>query len=395
MTQKKEKVVRIAIDGNEANVAQRVGSNAYAFELLSALERITQKKENFYFTILLTAKQLPDLPKARKNWQYKVITPAPFSTQFALPLHLYLNKKNYDVFFTPGHYAPRISSIPYVSSVMDLAYLYFPKQFKKKDYLQLKEWTRYSVKHAKKVIAISKFTQKDVMRNYGRKLEDVVIAYPALTDSSVDVVHSSDKTDTLEKLKITEPYILYVGTLQPRKNLLRLIEAFEVLVKKSEKKKNKASWQLDPSELQLVIAGKIGWLADEILERVKSSPIKQKIILTGYVTNLEKVVLYQNSVTTVLVGLYEGFGIPALEAMAYGSIPVVSETTSLPEVVGKAGIQVDPEETDRILAGLEEVIQLPSKRRAQLLKEGREQVKKFTWEKSAGIVLKTLQEVAK
>ncbi|MEN8253749.1 MAG: hypothetical protein ABFQ62_05250 [Patescibacteria group bacterium] len=160
--------MHIVIDGNEANIKTRVGSNVYAFELIFALEKLTKKRNDIEITVLLSEKKISDLPNKRKNWNYQIVKPKKFWTQWALPIHLYKNQKNYDVFFTPGHYAPRISPIPYVSSIMDLAFLKYPKQFKKSDLLQLKNWSKYSAKNAKKIITISQFSKEEIVKFYKR-----------------------------------------------------------------------------------------------------------------------------------------------------------------------------------------------------------------------------------
>jgi glycosyltransferase involved in cell wall biosynthesis len=392
----------IAIDGNEANVAQRVGSNAYAYELIVALEQILRDKKDIKVEILFATPALPDFPAEREGWSYRVFGPVPFWTQWALPWYLFLYRQKYDVFFTPGHYAPRLSPIPYVSSVMDLAYFDFHKQFRKKDLLQLREWTRYSVKHAKRIVAISEFTKQDVVEKYQIPADKVVVAYPGLRAEGLPVFKEKEKLATLTKWKIHQPYILYVGTLQPRKNLEKLIEAFELVVEqaKTERKENRKLRSYLSSDagkldsLQLVIAGKTGWLADSIMSRIETSPLRKRIVLTGYVTEVEKLILYRESVASVLIGLYEGFGIPPLEAMVAGTIPIVSNTTSLPEVVGEAGVQVDPEDSASIAAGIKKVLFQAAKERAALLKKGRQQIKKFHWDESAQIVLDTLLEVA-
>jgi hypothetical protein len=181
--------LRIAIDGNEANIKNRVGSNVYAFEVLWALERMTRTRADIEITILVSTKPIQDLPQTRAGWNYQVIQPQPLWTQFALPIHLFVHRSRYDVFFTPGHYAPRLSSLPYVSSVMDVAYLKFPEQFQDKDVIQLKDWTGYSVRHAHKVVAISQSTKADVVKYYKRKPQDVVVAYPSI--SLIDTKQSS------------------------------------------------------------------------------------------------------------------------------------------------------------------------------------------------------------
>lgn len=394
-----DQIFYFAIDGNEANVVNRVGSNVYAFNILKSLEKITKEQNNFQFTILLNAEPVKDLPNPRAGWQYQIVTPAKFWTQWALPIHLFFNQKKYDVLFTPGHYAPRLSPIPYISSVMDLGFLKFPDQFKKTDLLQLSAWTKYSVKKAQKIICISEFTKKEVAQTYKRKMSDLIVAYPAvnLTDrpATLSIVRAY-----LRKHKIKQPYFLYLGTLQPRKNLLRLIEAFEIFsrklaainVSKNFTSRTKLNNKIEP---QLLIGGKIGWLAEPILNRVKQSPFKEQIKLLDFVPENLKPHLYQQSLATILIGLYEGFGIPPLEAIYYQNLPIVSNLSSLPEVVGKAGLTVDPYNVEKIAQKMLEVYKLTAKQRAILKKQARLQIEKFSWDESASKILNTLVEVSK
>jgi glycosyltransferase involved in cell wall biosynthesis len=395
------KTVHIAIDGNEANVLERVGSNVYAFELLTALERLTQSQPSISCTILLATSPINDLPKARPGWQYRVLTPKPFWTQWALPLHLFAEKNTYSLFFTPGHYAPRLCPIPYVSSVMDTAYLDFPEHFKPRDLLQLKSWTAYSVKHARKVIAISKATKYSVIKQYQKNPADVVVAYPAL-DTKPHRMNPQQKRDFFAQHGISEPYVLFVGTLQPRKNVITLIEAFELASERWSSHlqhgtsiKNTLSPSFSTNPLKLVLAGKIGWMAESTLQRIARSPLRDQIILTGFISEAEKQLLIERSSCLTLLGLHEGFGIPPLEALAYGSIPVVSNTSSLPEVVGAAGFTVPPTNSEAVARILEKILTLPKAKRRLLQKKGRAQAEKFSWERSAKIVLQTLLSVAK
>lgn len=387
--------IRLAIDGNEANVSNRVGSNVYAFEILRELENLTQQRPDIEVTVLLSSPALKDLPQTRTGWTYQVITPRKLWTQIALPIHLFLHRHRYDVLFTPGHYAPRLSSIPYVSSVMDLAFLTYPDQFKSNDLLQLKNWTAYSVRHARRVIAISEFTKQDIVRWYHKQPEEIVVAYPAVTEPSSFVLPTRAKA-RLKKLGVRQPYILYVGTLQPRKNLEKVIEAFELLThqltdsnyQKSARRAKKAL-----SAPQLVLAGKVGWLAGGILDRVKESPLADRIILTDYVSEETKRILYEHAACSVQVGLYEGFGIPPLESLLYKTIPVVANSSSLPEVVGAAGILVDPTDARDISQGLLTALTLSAKDKAKYAKAARQQLKRFSWSKSADLILTTLEEV--
>lgn len=371
--------IHIVIDGNEANVKNRVGSNMYAFELIKAIHDVVVKRQNLRVTVLLANDKLSDLPQENDHWSYQVVKPAKFWTQWALPIHLFWNKNKYDVLFTPGHYAPRLTSIPYISSVMDLAFIYYPEQFRKSDLIQLTKWTKYSVRNAAKVLTISRSTQSDVMSEYGKKEEDTFVAYPSLPQGKFNPPAGgvSSKFKIEKKFKIKNPYLLYVGTLQPRKNIIKMIEAFELLAE-------------DDKKLDLVIAGKIGWLADEILEKVKNSKNKNQIRMIGYVSEEEKSFLYQSAKASLLVGLYEGFGIPPLESMAHGVIPIVSNSSSLPEVIGEAGILVDENDIHSIAEGVKLVLDMTVKQKAVMKRKMREQVKKFSWMESAKKVLDEL-----
>jgi glycosyltransferase involved in cell wall biosynthesis len=377
---------RIAVDGNEANVAARVGSNHYAFELLKELEHITRQLPEIEWSILLTQSPLNDLPKERAGWHYIVISPKPLATQLGLPIHLFLHKGEYDVFYTPGHYAPRWTGVPYVSSVMDLAFLHFPEQFRAVDLVQLRDWTAYSVKKAAGVVAISEATKKDVSKAYGTSSSHIVVAPPGFTPPPR--LSAARCRALRRKLGVTWPYILYVGTLQPRKNLERLVEAFELL---HQRQAGSGKRKLHH---RLVIAGKLGWLTEPLLKRVAASPLSDQIVLLGFVSEEEKRALYEGAATSVLVGLYEGFGIPPLESLAAGVVPVVANTTSLPEVVGKAGILVDPLNPKDISLGLWRALTLTPANKQKLLAHGRTQLTKYTWTKSAWAVLALLQKVA-
>lgn len=385
--------MRIAIDGNEANVKNRVGSNTYAFAILNELYKLTAKRQNLKITVLLSSKKQADLPKSRANWRYMVIGPAKLWTQWALPIHLFLHQKDYQVFFTPSHYAPRISPVPYVSSVMDLAYLHYGEQFRSSDLLQLKSWTKYSVKKARKVITISKFSKQEIIKHYHLPDKKVVIAYP-----DVQFSKSATPLETKEffaKNQIKNKYFLYLGTLQPRKNIIALVEAYEEFLRKLaaynlKSKKNKSHNFHEPN---LVIAGKVGWLADDLIKRIQNSPFKDKIILTGFIEDKFKRALYQNAIASVLLSFYEGFGIPVLESLQVGTIPIVANNSSLPEVVGEAGLLLKNPNSHEVSNAMMKVYQMPQKEMQKYKTVMQRQAKKFAWSKSAKIILKTLESI--
>ncbi len=378
----------IAIDGNEANVKNRVGSNVYAFHVLSQLEEITKKRNDLNFTILLSTKKLTDLPKKRKGWNYKIIKPTKIWTQFALPIHLFWNSKKYNLFYTPGHYAPRLCPIPYISSVMDLAFLEYPDQFKQSDQIQLTNWTRYSVKNAKKIITISNFSKQEIIKHYKQNENNIVVAYPSIGDSKTKKATSKQLKKFFKKNKIGSNYFLYLGTIQPRKNLIRIIEAFEQLCDFNQSKKQKKG-----KTTQLVLAGKIGWLANPILKKINDSQFKNQIIQLGYIDEKYKKGLIKNATALLQLGLYEGFGIPALEAFEQKTITIAANNSSLPEVVGEAGYLVDPQNSEEIFKAMKKSLLLTKKNHLIFTKKAKKQFKKFSWRQSAYTILDTMLKV--
>ena len=280
---------------------------------------------------------------------------------------------------------------------MDLAYIDYPDQFKQNDLIQLRDWTKYSVKNAKKVVTISKFSKNEIIKHYQKNNKDIVVIYPdaQLTDSA----NATKLKQFFKENKIKKNYFLYLGTLQPRKNIIKLIEAYEKYYRKTaaynleNKKRYKTKTKKEIP--QLVIAGKVGWLADEILERINNSPFRKNIVMTGFVKDEYKAALYKNAQASLLLSAYEGFGIPPLESIYLNTIPIASNNSSLPEVLGKAGFLVNPENTQEVAETMFKVDHLNKKERTRQTALMRKQAKKFSWQESAKNLLKKLESWAK
>lgn len=382
------KIFHFAIDGREANVKDKVGSNVYAFEIIKHLAQLTADRPQIKVTVLLAKPPRSDLPSERADWRYQVVTPQKLWTQWAEPIHLYKQQHNYHVLFTPGHYAPRFSAVPYVSSVMDLGFLKFPDHFKKLDLLKLRQWTKYSVERAEKIVAISEFTKQEIHRHYHKELDDIVVAYPDVNFPERRAPRSR-RSAFFNRFDLdSHPYFVFVGTLQPRKNLVTLIKAYELFYQQFE--------QQHPDQLipKLVIAGKVGWLADDILKAARLSQYQNHLVFTGYISNQLKPDLIENAQALLLIGLYEGFGIPALEAMHLNTVPIVSNTSSLPEVVGDAGLQVNPHKPEQVSQAMLDACSMNRQNLASYRQKARNQIRKFNWNQSAEKILKTLRKVA-
>lgn len=371
----------IGIDGNEANVEKKVGIGEYAFELLTQFERF--KIYDLRFTIYLKNQPRPDMPVERDGWGYRVIGPSPMWTRFALPFDLYLHSQRPDVFFSPSHYGPRFSPVKTAISIMDLSFIKFPYLFAKKDLYQLTNWTRASVRKAKKIFTISKSSRNDIIETYGLGSENVVVTYPGIREDAGLKIKDLSMQELSKKFGIKGKYILFVGTLQPRKNIEKLVEAFSLIIN------HKSS----VGDLSLVIVGKKGWLYEPILVSPAKYGVEEKVKFLDFVENEDLPSLYRNALCFVLPSLYEGFGLPVLEAMKHGCPVITSNVSSLPEAGGDAALYFDPNSASDIANVIEKVI-TDEKLRQEMVKKGYNQIKKFSWEKTAKETLKVLEDLA-
>lgn len=354
----------IGVDGNEANVEKKVGVSVYTMQLLKYFSQIAN--ENLQFCIFLKYEKNKNLPQETKFFYYKVIKGKFLWSQIFLPFYLFFNK-NIDLFFAPAHYAPRFLNIPLILTIHDLSYFYFPHEFLKSDLYKLKNWTAYSINKAKAIIAVSKRTKKDISRFYSNKEEITKVIYNGFEKNIPDI---NSTTPNLEKFGISKKnYILYVGTLQPRKNIVRLIRAFKLITQKN-------------INLKLVIAGKKGWLFDSIYKEIKILNIENKVVFTDYVSDADLVALYKNAVCFVMPSLYEGFGIPILEAMSYDLPVVSSNSSSLPEIGADSCLYFDPLDENDMAQKIQTVLSDTNlQKNLRLL--GKERVKFFSWKKCA------------
>lgn len=188
------------------------------------------------------------------------------------------------------------------------------------------------------------------------------------------------------KYNISDNFLLFVGTLQPRKNIVRIIEAFAML--KKRKTEN------DEQDLQLVIIGRRGWHYDEILAAPAKYGLKDSVKFLDFVPDEDLVLFYQHAQVFVWPSLYEGFGLPVLEAMKFGCPVITSNVSSLPEAGGDAALYVDPENVEEIKNAIEKVM-TDTKLREEMIAKGKKQVGKFSWEKAARETLQIVEEVAK
>lgn len=357
----------IGIDGIEANVEQKVGVSVYTTQLLSYFH--SQADRDTQFVVYLRSAPVANLPKENNYFKYEIVPQKGLWRDLFFPIHLYLHKK-IDVLFCPAHYIPRFCPVPTVVTIHDVAYEFFPNEFKKEDLYKLKNWTRDAVRKARNVIAVSKTTAADLQKVYDVPAEKITTVY----NGYASIEESSDESLQSFGLK-PKKYFLYIGTLQPRKNIPTLIQAF-------------AEFHKTHPDIHLALVGRKGWMYDSIFEEVIRLKLEKAVTFTGYVKSVEK--FYTNALAYILPSLYEGFGMPVIEAMYYGCPVIVSQTSALEEVADGACLSFPPHDTMALAQTLEKVL-VPSVRQT-LIEKGKERAKEFSWKKTAQKTLDILKQ---
>lgn len=260
---------------------------------------------------------------------------------------------------------PRVSG-KIISTIHDMGYVRFPETLDDKNLKRITKGIQSSIARSDKLVTVSEFSKREIISLLGIPEEKVVIIYPAPSLSP----EMEDFQTLCRKFPIDSPYILYTGTIEPRKNISLLIKAYERLKK-----------EVGISHKLVLVGGK-GWKSDDIYQQISNSPVTEHIILTGYVSSEEKNAFYQNASVFIFPSLYEGFGMPLVEAMVHG-VPVVgSNVASLPEVVGEAGLLVSPTDEIALVQAIHTI--LTNQNLADsFIEKGYKQAKKFTWEQSA------------
>ena len=373
----------IGIDGNEANVKNRVGVNVYAYELLSAMHKLQDKvKNNNRFIVYLKAAPLHDMPEETPWWKYEVLTGKGPWVITQLTPYLFLNKEKPEIFFSPNHYTMPVHTIPRVCSIMDLGYLEFSGQFKRHTFWQLKYWSAISIYVSKYIIAISNATKEDIVRHYPHASGKISVTLLAHDKDRFNTnISSNDVRRIKKKYSIVDDYVLYIGTLKPSKNVEGLVDAYKMFLN-NYKAKNPP---------QLVIAGKKGWMFESIFEKVKKLGIKDLVVFTDFFDDKEKPALLAGAKVLASPSYWEGFGLHALESMACGTPVVASKAGSLTEIIADAGIYIDPDDHMSIAKGLEKVLKMSEKEYNILVEKGIKQADKFSWEETAKMTVKILE----
>ena len=321
------------------------------------------------------------MPPESGYFRYKILSGGGLWIIKNLMSNLILDKDRPDVFFSPSHYVPPLSPVPRVCSIMDLGYLEFSGQFRKYDFWQLKLWSAWSIFVSKYVIAISNSTKEDIVRHYPFASKKVIVTPLAHDKKRFNTDISSDDVRRIKKkYSIVGDYVLFLSTLKPSKNVEGLLESWKRIHKK---------WP----EIRLVIAGKKGWLYGPIFEKAEKLNLQKKVAFIDFVPEHDKPALIFGAKIFILPSFWEGFGLDVLNAMACGTPVVVSNKGSLPEVVGNAGILINPDKPRDIAEGLDKVLSMNEIEYNRLVEKGLSQAKKFSWIYTAKQTIRILEKV--
>jgi glycosyltransferase involved in cell wall biosynthesis len=370
--------MKIAIQVADLDSARIDGTRVYIQNLLKYFGKISPADDFWLyhrgvFNPELKPAIFPNYRIGQKAWPI-------FWTQIRFACEIW--KDQPDVLWMPIQSLPifRRSNLKTAITIHDLAFKYFPQDFKIKDFYKIDSFSDYAIRHADKIIAISESTKKDILK-----------FYPEIKENKIKVIyHGFDQKifarernlEAEQKLKnqlgVKMGYILYTGAIQPRKNIGLLIDAFNILR------------QSGAFQGSLVLAGEKAWLSEDTLKKAKNSPFAAQIKLLGKVKFSDLGVLYRGANVFAFPSLYEGFGLPILEALA-SKIPVIcAKNSSLPEVAGDAALYFENNNAADLAQKIEQILK-NTELKKDLIQKGLIQLQKFSWEKCAKETLEFLR----
>jgi len=378
--------MNITVDATGINELSPSGMSNYAVQLLRHLSH--QNDINKY-TVYSLRFNLKDSISQTHNIEYKRI-PDIFSfwkfwfswlSWYYTAFPFQLSRDKPDVYLGMYPSLPLFCPCPKIIVVYDLSPLTFSQFFPAGFGLLFKLQIVNAIKRADRIIAISKSTKDDLVKLLKADPVKITVVYPGYDTSIFKPVLDTYQIKIVkQRYGIDSDYIIYVGTLEPRKNIKRLIEGFAELVKKGD------------VNHKLVIAGKKGWLYDEIFETLSILGLNSEIIFTDYAPLEDLPPLLSGADAFIYPSLYEGFGLPVLEAMACGTPVITSRVSSLPEVIGDAGILIDPYNVKDIALAMQNVVS-DKELRKRMRQKGLERANLFSWETAAESVINLFKDV--
>ena len=370
----------IGIDASRAVATYRTGTENYALHLIRELLAVGgEHRFRLYF------RQAPPAGLFPPGAEERVIPFPRLWTHVALSREMLAHPP--DLLFVPSHVLPLARPRRSVVTVHDLGYHYHPEAHTAWQNVYLRWSTRHNARSATRVLADSEATRRDLVNYYHTPPDRIAVVYPGRDETLAPVSDPALLAGVRARYGLADPYLLYVGTLQPRKNLVRLVQAFSRLPALL------AGQEQPPHLPGLVLAGMKGWLHDEIVSQVRALGLEGQVLLPGYVPEDDLPALLSGALAFVFPSLYEGFGLPVLEAMACGTPVICSNTSSLPEVAGDAALLVDPHDVESLARAMLRLL-MNGHLRSELAARGLEQARRFSWRRCARETLAVLEAAA-
>ena len=371
--------MHIGIDAHAIG-AQQGGNETYIRNLISALAELDQENQ---YTLYFSTATAADVWRNRyANFGVRLLPPPTPLVRVPLALAIELRRRPVDILHVQ-YTAPPFCPAPVVTTIHDLAFEHLPETFTRRGKTQLRLTVRRTARNAAHILTVSEFSRQDIINTYRLPPARISVTHNGCeTQFSPHPTTDNEAAAIKQKFGIRRDYLLAVGSLQPRKNLVRLLRAYALL-----------RTQHPDFQHQLVIVGRQLWLYQEVLREIQQQKFADDVIVTGYATDEDLPALYRSAVALVYPSLFEGFGLPPLEAMACGTPVITSQTSSLPEVVGKAAVLVNPYE-EKELAQAIWTISNDVDLRAQLRRDGIKQAKQFTWRNAAEKTLAVYRAIA-
>lgn len=366
----------LGIDASRTTHETSTGVEVYSEKIITHLLKLLVKNPYGFEKVRLYAKQHVILPEdLRVSFIEQRILHAPRFWTLAR-LSREMRENPVDRLFVPSHVLPLVQPNFSVITIHDVAFRYLRSSYSFFQYHYLDWSTKYAVKHAKKIIVPSEATKEDLVKFYKCPSEKIVMIphgfEASILPKDVRTVHQ-----ILESFGVKDvPYVFFVGRLELKKNIHRLLQAFSLFLEKNP-------------DFKLILIGKRGQGFDRILRIAQKLDIWDRILMPGYVDEYEKHVLFSHCEFFAFPSLYEGFGFPILEAFHYGKPVLTSNVSSMPEVSSDAAYLVDPFSVESIAQGLEALAQ-DEKLRSSLREKGKCQLEKFSWHTAARKTLEVL-----
>lgn len=366
----------IGIDASRVLVQQRTGTEVYSLNVIRQLLHIG---DGHQFRLYWRESPPASLGFVGPAVQNRVVAMPRVWTHLGLGPEVTANPPS--VLFVPAHVVPAVRRCPAVVTIHDVGYLHYPETYTKSRWWSLHLSTRFSASQARLIIADSKATKADLVHHYNIPAEKIRVVYLA-GDPIFQPMESAMAIDEVKRRHgIAGEYFLHLGTLQPRKNIDGLVRAFAEFTRTAG------------NAHKLVLAGRKGWLFESIYRVVQNLGLVDAVVFVDYVSDEDLPALLNGATALVFPSYYEGFGLPALQAMACGVPVIASNVSSLPEVVGDAGLLIDPYDTSQIANSMARIVS-DQNLRNDLHQRGLERAKLFSWEQCARETLAVLEEAS-